>query len=90
MADIAGWSISDDPANPTKYVFPALTTIAAEDELRILFPDRMSQYGTQEDGSWTFPDSSLISNWVQEDYGISKEGALQEVLNAQRQAEISP
>lgn len=60
-----------------------LNTIAAEDELRIIFQDRMDNYGTQEDGSWRFPTAEEVSTWAEEDYGIPRDGALDEVLGGQ-------
>ncbi len=37
-ANLGGWSISDDPANPTRFVFPGGTTIPAEGYL-VLYAD---------------------------------------------------
>lgn len=47
-------------------------TILAEAELRGMFPDRMSDYGTRPDGAYIFPDVDTISSWAAEDYGVER------------------
>lgn len=47
-------------------------TILAEAELRGMFPDRMTDYGTRPDGSYIFPNTGIISSWAAEDYGVER------------------